>query len=141
MADRRAREAYPATGSTALHVAINGGPCTSLPQMPSSLRNSVLSRPPGLPQRSEPHMARKKIKLKVGDVFEIPLGDDHLAFGHILPWNLVGFYAVRGDRRLPLEDIVRQNVAFRAVCMTDAVEDGRWPLLGNVPPPAAMNEP
>ncbi|WP_394828357.1 Imm26 family immunity protein [Pendulispora albinea] len=86
-------------------------------------------------------MARRKIIPRLGDVFEIPLADGKLAFGHILRGNLVGFYGFESDRRVSLDTVVASVVAFRIVCMIDSIEEGQWPILGNVPPPAPMNEP
>ncbi len=86
-------------------------------------------------------MAQRKREPNVGDIFEIPLGDGKRGYGHVLIRNLVGFYAIASDERRSVEDIVREPVAFRVMCMKDAIRDGRWPVIGNVPPPAAMNEP
>ena len=89
-------------------------------------------------ERSKPRK-RAKIRLKVGDLFEVPLGDGRFGFGHILRANFVGFYAVESRERMPIDEIIKQPVAFRIVCLTDMIENGTWPILGNVTPPAPMN--
>ena len=86
-------------------------------------------------------MPRRKITPRLGDIFEIPLPNGQLTYGHILRGNLIGFYAVQSDCRLLLEDLVRHGVAFRLVCTIDAIQTGGWPIIGNTPPPAPMNEP
>lgn len=82
-----------------------------------------------------------KIQPKVGDVFELALGDGRLGFGHVLRGGFRGFYAVESPQRLPIDQIILQPVAFRIVCLSDALENGTWPILGNAVPPPAMNAP
>lgn len=79
------------------------------------------------------------MKPKIGDVFELPLGEGRLGYGQVLRGNFVGFYAVESRERLPIDEIIKQPVAFRIVCLTDTLEDGTWPILGNATPPSAMN--
>jgi hypothetical protein len=83
-------------------------------------------------------MAKNKINPKAGDLFEIPLSDGRLGFGQILCTTMVGFFAVASDRRLPVEEIVQKDVAFRIICMHDQLRSGRWPIFGNAPLPPAM---
>ncbi|WP_394850763.1 immunity 26/phosphotriesterase HocA family protein [Pendulispora brunnea] len=86
-------------------------------------------------------MARRKIAPRFGDVFEIPLSDGDIAYGHVLRGNLVGFYDVKSAVRLPVEKVVRNGVAFRIVCAIDAIQGGKWPIVGNASPPSPMVEP
>jgi Immunity protein 26 len=86
-------------------------------------------------------MARKKIRPKVGDVFRVPLDEGMHAYGHVLSSVLHGYYAIRTDKAVALNDIVQSPVAFRVKALNDRIEKGEWPIVGNIAPPAAMNAP
>jgi hypothetical protein len=86
-------------------------------------------------------MARKKIRPNVGDVFLVPLDEGMHGYGHVLSTVLQGFYAVRTNKDLALEEIAQSPVAFRVWAMFDRIKQGEWPIVGNFAPSAAMNAP
>jgi hypothetical protein len=98
-------------------------------------RRSVLS------ENREERMAARRITPKIGDVFEIPLATGKRGYGHVLGAVLLGYYDVASDERLTVAEATARPVAFRVKTRTNALEEGRWPIVGNAPPPPAMNAP
>lgn len=86
-------------------------------------------------------MAKRKLEPKQGDVFEVPLEDGRRGYGQVLGVALYGFFAVASTERLAVEAIVASPVAFRIECLSYALEEGIWPILGNAPLSPAMREP
>ena len=86
-------------------------------------------------------MPRRQTKPKKGDVFQFPLDEGKHGYGHVLAGVMVGFYAIETDEKLALPDIVKRDVAFRSNCSRHMLRDGRWPIIGNIDPPPAMNAP
>jgi hypothetical protein len=76
----------------------------------------------------------KKIRRKLGDLVAIPLGDDTYAFGHVLVEPLMAFYDLRSHDVPALEAITAAPIAFRVCENGAAIEQGLWPVIGNVPP-------
>jgi hypothetical protein len=86
-------------------------------------------------------MPRKRGNPQKGDVFQFPLDHGKHGYGQVLASVVVGFYAIETDEKLALADIVKREVAFRAKCSRHTMRDGRWPIIGNIDPPPAMNAP
>jgi hypothetical protein len=97
------------------------------------------------PATAPPAAVAKKVRkrtVKDGDIFEIPLRDGGLGYGQKLYRNLVGYYAVRSDKRLTVDEVVKLDVAFRVSGSVDWVARRIWPVIGNVsPPPPQMLTP
>jgi hypothetical protein len=74
----------------------------------------------------------KKIKLKEGNVFAIPLGDGSFAFCRTLRSPLTEFFDLRGSTIPPLDRIVTSPVLFKIVVMKYAFTGNVWQLVGNV---------
>jgi hypothetical protein len=86
-------------------------------------------------------VSKEKLKPKIGDVFEIPLGQGSLGFGQVLSTTLVGLYALEAPERPALAEILGSPVAFRLVSMMDALAEGRWPIFGSASLPPSMQAP
>lgn len=78
---------------------------------------------------------------QIGDVFRFPLAGGNHGYGHVLVGTVLGFYAVATSDELTVDEVVRQPVAFRASCSASELRAGRWPILGNATPPAALLAP
>jgi hypothetical protein len=83
----------------------------------------------------------RKRTVKDGDIFEIPLRDGGLGYGQKLYRNLVGYYAVRSDKRLTVDEVVKHDVAFRVEGSVDWAARRIWPVIGNVSPPPSDAHP
>ncbi len=53
----------------------------------------------------------------------------------------MGYYAIGTLECLGLAEIIKLSVAFRAQTLTEALQDGRWGVIGNIPPPPSMTMP
>jgi hypothetical protein len=85
----------------------------------------------------------RKIKVHVGDVFQIPVSKDCSGFGQVLANDagmlLMAIFDQRagGDRHPSLESIVSADLLFIANSPDAKIWHGHWPIIGNVAPDRA----
>lgn len=79
-------------------------------------------------------------RLRVGDVFVIPLDVDHNGFGQVVARYLAGSVYIAifetissGEVFPPLADIVSAHVAFLALSHDAKIRVGDWSIIGNAP--------
>lgn len=75
----------------------------------------------------------KRLKRRVVDVVAVPLGNGELGVAQVLAEPLMGFFDLRSDRELSVEEIVGSPLAFSIWVMNHAVTKGRWPVIGMHP--------
>jgi hypothetical protein len=86
----------------------------------------------------------KKIKVRVGDVFAIPLDNGELAFGQLVDNANLHCYIVFDYRSHDFPDvweITKKPIIIIAFTVDVFIEDGSWPLLGNICPPSNIKFP
>jgi hypothetical protein len=71
------------------------------------------------------------IRPKAGDVFQIPLPDDRLAYGKVFRDASVGVYeqVFNSIQELPIES----SFAFIVGLYDDILKSGAWPIIGHEP--------
>lgn len=81
----------------------------------------------------------KSIKVKIGDVFAIPLGNGEYAYGQIVDDSKYPCYIIY-DLKSTVFPAIQEIVTRRIIILTYTVDvfikSGRWPLLGNIAPPS-----
>jgi hypothetical protein len=77
---------------------------------------------------------RQKAKwCKEGDIVSIELGDGSFAFARALEVPLKVFYTIRSATRVPIDQIVRQPVAFKIWAREkEGLQSGKWRIEGNI---------
>lgn len=75
----------------------------------------------------------KRFKRQVGDVIEIPLGDNRYGYGRILEDPLYAFYDVSTERHLAVEEVVGLPILFKIWVRDEAVKNQIWKIIGNKP--------
>ncbi len=82
---------------------------------------------------------KKKVQLKVGDVFEIRLSDGTYAYGQYYVQDKGGdvgrFFSYRGKEKISPEEVVKYPLLFPPVHVgiRASLNDGVWVVVGNVP--------
>jgi hypothetical protein len=86
---------------------------------------------------------KRRVRRTIGDVVEVPLGDEELGFALVLDEPLIAFFDLhcRRDSVPAVADIVRSALAFRIWVMNRAITHGVWPVIGHVSVPQAVLEP
>lgn len=74
-------------------------------------------------------MKRKRIKRRVGDIVEIPLGDGSFAYGQVLKEPLVAFFDARSNVRLSVDEILARPVLFAVWVMRYAITHGDFEII------------
>lgn len=74
---------------------------------------------------------RKRIRPKVGDIFQIPLPDGRFAYGKVFWDASVGIYRKVFDE--PTEPPIRSRFAFIVGLYDDILKSGVWPIVGHEP--------
>jgi len=76
---------------------------------------------------------KRKVKLNPGDVVCVDLSNGTNAFARVLHGPLLAFYdmCLDTDASADLEQITSASVLFTVPVMNDAVEAGRWPVIGS----------
>jgi hypothetical protein len=78
-----------------------------------------------------------RIRPRVGDVVQIPLGKRTFGYGLKLK-GTYAFYDAKSPPPLSLAEVVTRPLLFRLWVHDSAVEDGSWPIIGNVPVPKGL---
>ncbi len=82
----------------------------------------------------------KKLTIKIGDIFEIPISNNKKAFGQYIhydkqqgPLIQVFDYIVNGDEKLDLDKIVQSKILFPPIIvgLFAAVKKNLWSVVGN----------
>jgi len=74
---------------------------------------------------------KKGMRLKLGDVFKIDLGDGKHGYAQKARKPLFLFYDYRGDKNLVLEEILSKNIIFRLWLYHDVPRGAGWERIGN----------
>lgn len=82
----------------------------------------------------------RRLRKKEGDVVRVPLPGGRSGYGRVLADPDFAFYALVEDQDPPLQKIVSSPVLFRVSVMRHAVASGRWPIIGNMPLEAKLQE-
>ncbi|MDN3649150.1 immunity 26/phosphotriesterase HocA family protein [Reinekea marina] len=61
------------------------------------------------------------------------LEDGSLSFGRVLNEPLMAFYDCKSENVLDVNDVISRPILFRIWVMNNAIESGRWQVLGNIP--------
>jgi|SRR5882762_1686079 len=75
----------------------------------------------------------KSKKRTVGDIVEIPLGDETHTYAHVLQEASFGVYDCRVHEELTMEQVVSRPVLFFVAVMDYAIKTGRWRIVGHSP--------
>lgn len=88
-------------------------------------------------------MAKKKVK--VGDVFAVPIGKDKFGFGQVAIQgeysDCIVIYDIVSEEYPPVDSIVTNNLVFLLQTVSSRIEDGCWPVLGNIKVPNNIKYP
>ena len=79
---------------------------------------------------------RKRVRVIAGDVYAVPLDAEHQSFGYIRAYRDVDIAVlpVLSRRRiLSITQISTLNSVLDVFLFQDAIREGRWPRVGNVP--------
>lgn len=87
----------------------------------------------------DPKLKGKRIAVKAGAVFEMPLPDGRLGYGIIIVGGGVPYVVILKtlhERRPPLSDLESDEVALVGWTMDSLIYHGRWTIIGtdNGPP-------
>jgi hypothetical protein len=78
-------------------------------------------------------------RIKVGDIFEIPLSEERKAFGYYLHYSkkgpIIQVYNLISKRDIELNEIVKEKPLFPPVItgLYAALNAGVWKVIGNIP--------
>ncbi len=80
-------------------------------------------------------MRRRRIRLTPGDVFAVPLGGGSYAYGRLTPQKGCAEFLGVPFTALDMPDSWhgRTMVRLAELIVVDPIEEGRWPIIGNIP--------
>jgi hypothetical protein len=78
-------------------------------------------------------MKKGKVRLQVGNILKIDLGDGFFSFARVLREPIIAFYGIRTDKVPDMETIISSPVLFKIAVMNNAVTFGRWAVIGSRP--------
>jgi Immunity protein 26 len=84
---------------------------------------------------------RKSQKRVVGDIVRIALGDGFHIYARVLEEALFAFYDCRVPDELPIAQIIASPILFFVPVTRNAVELGRWVVVGNAPLDSVLSNP
>ncbi|MBI1929312.1 immunity 26/phosphotriesterase HocA family protein [Candidatus Poribacteria bacterium] len=87
-------------------------------------------------------MNRKRIQVKVGDVFQIKIDDHRAGYGQVIAKNigpnplLIAIFRQVYPLSAPpsIEEVTQSEILFLANSMDAKIWHGHWPVVGNSPP-------
>lgn len=71
------------------------------------------------------------IKLNIGDIVKVDLGDGYYSFGRVLEEPLIAFYDKRVMETPPIDEIISSPILFKIWVMNHAITSGRWEVIFN----------
>lgn len=77
----------------------------------------------------------------VGAVLKVPLDGQWHSYAWTLPEADFAFFDLRTKSDAPVEEVVRNPIAFRVAVHKSAWVTGRWPRVGKASPPPAILAP
>lgn len=77
--------------------------------------------------------ATKRIRAKLGSIVAIPLGNGQRAFARIYRDGEFGVFDIVSQRELGPNEILATPISFFQNAVDDAVRDGSWPIIAEVP--------
>ncbi len=87
-------------------------------------------------------------RIKLGDVFTVPLDAERLGFGQVVArFRKDNYYFAIFDKAYPrealvdLHDVVKDRLALLALSLDAKIYGGDWKIVGNVPVPANLPLP
>lgn len=86
-------------------------------------------------------MKAKKIKRKVGDILKIDLGGGTFSIAVVLKEPLVAFYSCFFTEDQKIDLPFERPILFKLWVMNDAIESGRWRVVGSTALNASLEEP
>jgi hypothetical protein len=78
-------------------------------------------------------------RLKVGDIFEIPLHDGRMAYGRYLMLSRMGpiiqVFSLKSEKNVELNEIIKSPELFPPIItgLFAAIKSGFWKVIGNIP--------
>lgn len=78
-------------------------------------------------------MRKRKIRLRVGDILKIDLGDGFFSFARVLREPMIAFYGLRVESIPDIETILSTPILFKVPVMNYAVTSGQWEVIGSRP--------
>lgn len=79
------------------------------------------------------------MRIKIGDVFAIPLGNGEFAFGQIVANGSSKCYVIYDYKSNDFPDLsllIRQKIIFLTYTEDLYIRNGNWKVLGNINPPS-----
>ncbi|RIW32499.1 hypothetical protein D3H55_13000 [Bacillus salacetis] len=82
---------------------------------------------------------RKKVKVKIGDIFSIRIDENRFSYGQVLAIGTICDFLIIfdlvSDKHPPVEEIPKEKIIFLVPTVVSRIEDGLWEVLGNEPTP------
>jgi len=85
-------------------------------------------------------MKKIKIKENVGDFVKVIFDDNLHTYARIINRGFLAFYDFKTNKEADINEIVSKPILFKIVVTSDAVETGRWTVIGNMPLEANLKE-
>lgn len=82
-----------------------------------------------------------KLALEPGSVYAVKLNDGAFAFGVLCSGNEVTFLGFKSESSAVPATLLGEAIAFRIPVAKDVLEDGGWPIVGNVELPESYRKP
>jgi hypothetical protein len=77
---------------------------------------------------------KKRIREEVGQVFQVPLGNNLYGYGQVAPTAEYAFFDYFNNGQIEnLEDIINRPVLFRLTVDSYVIKEGLWPIIGILP--------
>jgi len=86
----------------------------------------------------------KKIKVQAGDLCAIPLGNGEYAFAQLidnLHQHCYVIYDYKGAIYPDLKELIKNKIIILTYTVDVFIDNGRWPLIGNISPPTKISIP
>ncbi len=83
---------------------------------------------------------RKKVKVKIGDIFSIRIDENRFSYGQVLSIGTICDFLIIFDlvsnEHPPVKEIPKGKIVFLVPTVVSRIEDGLWEVLGNESTPA-----
>jgi hypothetical protein len=83
----------------------------------------------------------KRIKVKIGDIYALPLGNGKYAYAHLIditPYNYFVVYDYKSSTFPEVQNLVKKKIIVLTNTVDVFIKDLRWLFVGNISPPSGV---
>jgi hypothetical protein len=88
---------------------------------------------------SAPNDIMKSIKVKIGDIYAIPLGNGEYGYTQLIditPYKYFAVFDYKSSSFPEVQSLIKQEIIILTITIDVDIKNHNWPFIGNIAPPS-----